>query len=156
MTHSHRHPEPPDPQVPPRLAEALRELDSAQPITTGLDARVRAQADRLADPIRLPVRRVAFVGGALAAGLALALVFWPQLSRPRSSGVNTPSIAGDLDRDGRVTVLDAYAVARGVRTGRVDPAWDANADGTVDLADAEALATIAVRLGPVDADGGAG
>ncbi len=143
-----------EPAVPAKLADALRQI-SRQPIDTReLDTRVLACADRLGSPSSFPIRlsmgRLVGLGGALAAGLALAMVFWPQLSQPRSASLAQSSIANDFDRDGRVTVLDAYLVARGVRDGTVDPAWDADASGTVNLSDADAIAQLAVLLEPAD------
>ncbi|HEX8912273.1 MAG TPA: dockerin type I domain-containing protein, partial [Humisphaera sp.] len=55
---------------------------------------------------------------------------------------------GDVDRNGVVNVLDAFAVARGVRDGRTDPAWDVNGDGVVDDRDAEQIARTAVTVRP--------
>ncbi len=53
----------------------------------------------------------------------------------------------DVDGDGRVDVLDAFAVARAVeRGGEFEAAWDADGDGEVTAADARAVLAMAVRL----------
>jgi hypothetical protein len=59
-----------------------------------------------------------------------------------------PARPGDVDSNGVVNVLDAFAVARGVRDGRTDSAWDVNADGVVDDRDAEQIAKAAVAVRP--------
>jgi hypothetical protein len=53
----------------------------------------------------------------------------------------------DVNRDGRVDVLDAFQLARDVRSGVSLPLeLDFNGDGVVSPADAEAVASVAVRL----------
>jgi hypothetical protein len=56
-------------------------------------------------------------------------------------------LAGDVDGNGRVDVLDAFKLARFVESpGGADMQWDINGDGTVDSADVDAVAFSAVRL----------
>ncbi|MEM7249538.1 MAG: hypothetical protein AAF533_29795 [Acidobacteriota bacterium] len=53
----------------------------------------------------------------------------------------------DLTGDGSVDVLDAFALARWVESGRrLDPAWDFTGDQVVDRRDADALVRDVVRL----------
>jgi hypothetical protein len=53
----------------------------------------------------------------------------------------------DVNRDGRVNILDAFQLAREIRSGTELPrALDVNGDGVVDQADAEAVAAEAVSL----------
>ncbi len=56
--------------------------------------------------------------------------------------------ANDIDGNGRVDILDAYAMARGLanESSPPNPAWDINADGTIDQRDIDAVAQSAVRL----------
>ena len=55
--------------------------------------------------------------------------------------------AADVNRDGRVDILDAYRLALLIAEDRGDAAtWDENGDGTVDRKDVDALATLAVAL----------
>jgi len=54
----------------------------------------------------------------------------------------------DIDGNGRVDILDAYVMARGLANENTppNPAWDINADGTIDQRDIDAVAQSAVRL----------
>jgi hypothetical protein len=58
-----------------------------------------------------------------------------------------PGLVEDLNRDGVVDMLDAFALARQLEQGQAPrPQWDLNGDGTVNGLDVQALATQAVRL----------
>jgi hypothetical protein len=47
----------------------------------------------------------------------------------------------------RVTILDAFSLARQLKAGKTpDKSWDVNQDGRVDQADVDALAARAVAL----------
>ncbi len=53
----------------------------------------------------------------------------------------------DLNHDGHVDILDAFALARQLRDGKAAPAGlDLNGDGIVDRRDADIIAAHAVRL----------
>lgn len=52
----------------------------------------------------------------------------------------------DLNRDGRVDILDAFQLARETQAGATLTAADLNHDGIVDRRDAELIATHAVQL----------
>lgn len=53
----------------------------------------------------------------------------------------------DLDRNGRVDILDAFLLARQLEQGDVNNAvWDLNRDGKVDQIDVQHAAALAVRL----------
>lgn len=60
-------------------------------------------------------------------------------------GVNVNDLQRDVDRSGRVDILDAFAVARSIR--HADSAeHDLNGDGRVDQSDIDLVARDAVRL----------
>jgi len=85
----------------------------------------------------LGVRRLAMVTTVIVAG---ALV-WLQV-HSRSSG-----LVEDLNRDGVVDMLDAFALARQLEPGQAPrPQLDFNGDGRVDERDVQALAAQAVSL----------
>ena len=52
----------------------------------------------------------------------------------------------DINRDGRVDILDAFQLARETQTGAKPAAADFNSDGLVDRRDAELIATHVVKL----------
>ena len=80
---------------------------------------------------------------AAAAAVVLLLVTVPHLVRKPGAG-----LAGDLNHDGQVDILDAFALARELKTGaHPRPQWDINGDGVVDERDVATLAARAVSLG---------
>jgi hypothetical protein len=85
---------------------------------------------------------------AAAAVLALVLVVPALTGRPGLAEQAAPVAAGpdDVNRDGRVDILDAFALARAVERGRSDDALDANRDCKVDDADVARVSTAAVAL----------
>jgi hypothetical protein len=85
---------------------------------------------------------------AAAAVLALVLVVPALTGQSDPAEQARPVAAGpdDVNRDGRVDILDAFALARAVESGRSDDALDANRDGKVDDADVERVSTAAVAL----------
>ncbi|MEZ6060536.1 MAG: hypothetical protein R3C19_09260 [Planctomycetaceae bacterium] len=52
----------------------------------------------------------------------------------------------DIDRNGQVDILDAFALARNIRRGDLQPAWDQNGDGQLDQEDVDQIARNAVML----------
>ena len=58
-----------------------------------------------------------------------------------------PALPGDVDHNGRVDIIDAYALAVQLRSGqKVDPAYDVNGDGKVDERDVEEIARRSVAI----------
>lgn len=74
---------------------------------------------------------------AAAAALLVGAVAWFALR---------PSIPGDIDRSGRVDIIDAYALAVRIRSGQFDAAYDLNGDGKVDDRDVEEIARRSVAI----------
>ena len=59
----------------------------------------------------------------------------------------SPNAREDVNRDGRVDIRDALALARKISDGKAQgSAWDFNHDGRVDQADVVAIAALAVKL----------
>jgi hypothetical protein len=57
----------------------------------------------------------------------------------------------DLNHDGKVDILDSFALARELKTGRALPAkFDVNGDGVIDERDVTSIAAHAVALGKDD------
>ena len=73
--------------------------------------------------------------------------------KARRQARRVPAIAArvtakeDIDQDGRVDILDAFALARHIESPRETVGeWDMNGDGTVDRADVDVIARAAVSL----------
>ena len=150
------------PDAPRRLREDLAVLyDAEVPVPEALDRVILEAAHRRLERrrpvvVRLaPWARVAAVAAAAAAVLLAVWVIRPAAQRP-AEPPETPIAARrsdsgpereDVDGNGRVDILDAFALARRVEAG-APPAtqWDLNADGTVDRRDVDAVALAAVSL----------
>jgi hypothetical protein len=122
-------------QVPPAVDEAI--LRDAR---SGFSRRRR---------FRLAVR---WAGATVAAAAAVVVVaFNLHRGRPGATNVATSQqtfVAGDVDQNGHVDILDAFVLARKVdaRPAVVTPSDDVNADGVLDRRDVDAVAAMAVRL----------
>jgi len=58
-----------------------------------------------------------------------------------------PALPGDVDRSGRVDIVDAYALAVRLRSGQhLEPVYDVNGDGKVDERDVDEIARRSVAL----------
>ena len=78
--------------------------------------------------------------------VAGALLFFH--SQPRSNISNPPAFARqDINHDGRVDILDAFALAKRLKQGTVsDLRLDVNGDGIVDERDMQIIASEAVKV----------
>ena len=138
--------------APRELIHAFRQLrPKSIPVPRSLDdAVLKAARHALNQPVLVestPVRwwavrnwpNWARIPGLAAAGLLLAfLAYWLVPSRFAPEDVN---------RDRMVNILDAFQLARELRSGTPLPSrFDFNGDGIVNRADADAVASQAVRL----------
>lgn len=86
--------------------------------------------------------------GIPVAALIMLLAILPRFIPKSGSGSRSSALPGDLNHDGRVDILDAFALARELKTGaHPGPGRDINGDGVVDERDVTALAARAVSLG---------
>lgn len=110
--------------------------------TAAMDAVVRATAARqLTGRSRRSARFAMHRWVGLAAAIALLVVLAPHRTATSST------LAIDLDRNGEVNILDAFALARSLESGgRTLAAWDVTGDGVVDERDVRAIAERAVRI----------
>jgi hypothetical protein len=100
-------------------------------------------------PVLRLVRRVA-AAAALVAVVLLVRMFANLGERADGrTPTRSASVAAlDFDRDGRVDVLDAFALARRVERGEpLATRWDLNGDGKIDRRDADVIARRAVAIG---------
>jgi hypothetical protein len=84
-----------------------------------------------------------------AAAAIVLLVAIPQFAKrsPPAPARNSAFARWDLNRDGRVDILDAFALARQLKQGQArNLQLDVNGDGVVDDRDVAAIAARAVRL----------
>jgi len=137
--------------VSPRLIAALRQSQKRRVfVPPTVDKAVLRTAREHLSPVKqrssspLPrwFRWLAFA----TACLLLCAAYW--LTRQSSSWNRGPTYAReDLNRDGRVDILDAFQLARELQSGtKPVTAHDMNSDGDVDRRDVEIIAAQAVKL----------
>ena len=146
-----------DLRVPPRLSAELNALfEPPALVPPEVD---RAILDRAAKHFVRPAlvrgirRHLRWAGlwKVAAAAAVVILAFSLDLSkRVERTGEHSGSSverAVDIDRNGRVDILDAFKLARQIETaGTTEQAWDVNHDGLVDRHDVDMVAFAAVRL----------
>jgi len=142
-----------------RLSELSTQLAPADvpvaDIAPAVDEAVLAVIGRRTSPrLRLILTVTRWLAPAAAALLVLggiAVLWWngPKGTAPGASAY----AACDLNRDGSVDILDALAMARGLKAGATSPAWDVNRDGRVDSADVDAVARRAVAIEQEEVEG---
>ena len=138
--------------APPRLIEALRQTQSRHVFVprTIDEVVLRTARQHFASAQRRGPNTFALLYRWLAFGTACVLMcaaaFW--LTLPRSSRNRAPAYdREDINRDGRVDILDAFQLARQLQSGeRPEPTLDLNNDGLVDHRDADTIAAQAVKL----------
>jgi hypothetical protein len=139
-------------QAPPKLVAALKQLQREPlfiPKTTD-EAVLRAARQHLG--ARQSRKAVLFgiwkpwLAAATVAVLLLAVM--PQFLRHfPSQGNQARSAREDVNHDGRVDILDAFALASQIKAGRLPTLqMDLNGDGVVDERDVATIAARAVRL----------
>lgn len=135
------------PNLPEELVEDLRLLYRTDvPVPREVKEAVLATASR-----RLrgrPRPRVVWRWAAAAAAAVLLVSLWLTYPGDREEPLQTIAFRReDLDRNGRVDILDAFLLARRIdRRQALDPAWDVNGDHVVNGVDVDRIARIAVAL----------
>jgi hypothetical protein len=139
-----------DSPAPPKLIAALRQTQSRRVfvprtidesvLRTAREHLVPAQR-RSPSAFTLWCRRLAIATACL---LVCAAAYWLiQISQNRPQAFARE----DLNRDGRVDILDAFLLARQLQSGdKPGPTLDLNGDGVVDHRDAETIAAQVVKL----------
>ena len=138
--------------APPKLVSTLRRA-SERPVFVprAIDDRIlHAAAQHLQKPVRTSFNWLRLVrwGTAAAALALLALLTSHLFRRPSPNGSQNATFAReDINHDGRVDILDAFALARKLKAGeKPGPLLDVNGDGVIDDRDVTALAAKAVEL----------
>ena len=86
-----------------------------------------------------------------AAAAVVILAFSLDLTKQPEPAKDQPELTRaqptDIDKNGRVDILDAFKLARQIESaGSTERSWDINGDGLVDLNDVDMVAFAAVRL----------
>ena len=138
-------------EAPPKLVAALKRLPQ-EPVfipPTADEAVLRAARRHLERPREVRFGWFRFTPWAAAAAAVMLLVALPQVFKQPASGPSRDSALarGDINHDGRVDVLDAFALARRLKQGESkNLQLDLNGDGVVDERDVATLAARAVKL----------
>lgn len=152
--------------LPPAIIDALRDLDGPAILPDAArDADVLSGArQHLADTAAVNRKRknirlffAGTAGSAIAAAAMIALVVFignpasePQTDQPFAAAPNRPQPTaaqpGDLDHNGTIDILDAYALAKAQQRGEANRQLDLNNDGQVNQRDIDVLANQAVAL----------
>jgi len=145
--------------VSDRFRRDLRALyQPAGSVPPEVDKAILDQARRRLAKPRPLVLRLRWAGGIAAAAVVALGVFLYHGSAPHnhpSSIINHQSAAAeqrpiDIDGNGRVDILDAFRLAKGLESrGPTAAEWDVNKDGRVDRDDVDTVALAAVRVNPV-------
>ncbi len=151
MPDNHQHQEDEALQAPPELVPALGRL-SQKPVfipPTVDEAILRAAQRHLGKPGRPGLKWWHFMRWVAAGAAVVLLALIPLFFRKPAP--NPPAGAAfareDLNHDGRVDILDAFALARQLKSGGTPGLQlDMNGDGVVDERDTAILAARAVNL----------
>ncbi len=139
-------------QAPPGLVSALNRLPREPSFIPPMvdEAVLRAARRHFSKPDHGRVNWTRFMPWVVAtAAIMLLLVAIPRLfHKPAAASAPDAALARrDLNQDGRADILDAFALARQLRSGaKPSPQLDVNGDGVVDERDVTALAARAVKL----------
>ena len=134
-----------DLEAPPQLVAALQRLGKpAVFVPATADEAVLRAAERRLNPARRRTPWLRFLPWLAAASMAIVLA----IAVPSFLFKGADSLAReDLNHDGVVDILDAFALARQVKAGTTDrQRLDLNGDGAIDDRDVAILAAHAVKL----------
>jgi hypothetical protein len=148
-----------DPEMPPSLLGDLQAIYRTPVVPAAVDASIRNRARvyfASQRRIRLWVRWAGSAAAVLVLGAGLWLALLRDNAKPMASANHgagadalrpaSPPLLEDIDHNGRVDVLDAFAVARGLKARQTQPAWDVDHNGVVDQRDVDQIANRAVRV----------
>ena len=151
MPENNQHHEDEGLEAPPRLVAALKRLPQEPVFIPPIaDAAILRAAQRHLNPPReARFGWFRFLPWVAAAAALLLLAAPPQFFKLPAPGPSRSATfaQGDLNHDGRVDILDAFALARQLKKGDTgNLQLDVNQDGVVDERDVAAIAARAVKL----------
>ena len=130
-------------QAPQALIDEIRALYGTRvPVPPEVDDAILAGVQRRFARRRRMARalRWGLAGAAAAAVLLVAVTIWPGMR-------SLPAGREDIDGNGQVNILDAFALARHIeKPEAVEAQWDLTGDGVVDGRDVDTVALAAVSL----------
>jgi len=144
----------PEPAAPQALRDDLNALFRAEAsVPAEVDQLVMSMArQHFARRIR-PRRALRWIAAGTAAAAVLLVALFltthhaPQHVTPGEPTLTSAERAEDIDQNGRVDILDAFALARHIQTQDASKTqWDINGDGIVDRHDVDRIAMAAVAL----------
>jgi len=144
-----------DLRIPSKLSADLNALFEPQAgVPSEVDRAVMDRANKhLATLQSGKGRRLRVHWGWRIAAAAAVIIFAFSLDLTKQTGPITDRYslsktqATDIDRNGRVDILDAFKLARHIESaGRTETEWDFNGDGLIDRNDVDVVAIAAVRL----------
>ena len=142
-------------RVPSKLSADLNSLFQPQDgVPPEVDRAVLNRADKHFAGIKSVKGRILRIHWAWRiAAAAAVIIFAFSLDLTQQTGPVTDSISlnetqvADIDRNGRVDILDAFKLARHIESaGLAETKWDVNGDGLIDRSDVDTVAFAAVRL----------
>jgi hypothetical protein len=137
--------------APAKLLSALKQSSKASLfVPPTVDEAILHAARRHLSPQQKPgFKWLLFIRwGFAVAALAFLLAIAPKLLRRTGSTARPEFAREDLNHDGQVDVLDAFALARELKSkAHPDQQLDVNGDGVVDERDVASLVARAVSLG---------
>src|SRR5262245_56472747 len=123
-------------EAPPALVSALKRRSKAPHfVPPAVDDAILHAARRHLSPEKKPgIKWLLFVRwGFAVAALCFLLIISPKLLRRTGSTVRPEFVREDVNHDGTVDVLDAFALARDLKSNtHPNPQLDINGDGVVD------------------------
>lgn len=131
--------------IPPKLAAALKDVSSQKVFVPPYvdSAILKAARQRMDKGAKTPRFRRWMLWPALAA--ACTLIFC--VVRLLTTSGHSSFVREDLNHDGKVDILDSFALARELKSSKRLPAtYDVNGDGVVDERDVRLITAHAVQL----------
>jgi len=136
-------------KAPPRLIEALKRASSERIfVPPAIDQTILKAAQRQLSPLRRARARRVWWWTGLATASAVVVAFALVTAQWHRSASGRFALE-DVNRDGQIDILDAFALARQVKQGNsLDKRLDLNGDGVIDEKDVATIAGHAVKLEP--------
>lgn len=145
----------PDLRIPSKLSADLNALFEPQVgVPPEVDRAVMDRAHKHLAPLQSgKSKRLRIHWAWRIAAVAAVIIIAFSLDLTKQTGPTTDLLllsktqAIDIDRNGRVDILDAFKLARRIESaGNTETKWDFNGDGLIDRSDVDIVALAAVRL----------